>query len=311
MSAARAELLADGGARAASDGDFFRSPQYLAAESVSHTALVSGDGGEVAIPLLVREIPDSDRSDAISPYGYPGASVSGAAPPGDVDWSETGLVSLFLRDRIGGEPCLPSPTERSEVQLHDPAQPRRVRGRLAEQIRGNQRAGWAVERVAGPAASPTQRSAFATAYGETMARVGAAERYLYPGSYFERILGFPQSHLLLARSPGGELEAGAIAAVSDGLLHYYLGGTAEAAIEASPFKNVVSTMLDFADELGVALNLGGGVEPGDGLERFKRGFANATAPFRTHEVIADASAYEQLAAGRDARGYFPAYRAPS
>jgi hypothetical protein len=94
------------------------------------------------------------------------------------------------------------------------------------------------------------------------------------------------------------------------VLHYYLGGTAEAAIEASPFKNVVAAMLDLADELGLPLNLGGGVEPGDGLERFKRGFANATAPFRTHEVVADASAYEELAGGRDASGYFPAYRAP-
>jgi hypothetical protein len=310
MSAARAELLADGGARASSDRDFFRSPEFLDAEGVSHTVVLAGAAGEVAIPLVVREIPRSDRCDAISPYGYPGARVS-KAPPEDVDWSGTGLVSLFLRDRIGGEPCLGSPTERSDVQLHDPAQPRQVRGRLAEQVRGNARAGWAVERVAGPSASAAERSAFAAAYGETMARVGAAERYLYPGAYFERILGFEHSHLLLARSPAGGLEAGAIAAVSDGLLHYYLGGTAEVAIEASPFKNVVWAMLDLADELGLPLNLGGGVEPGDGLERFKRGFANATAPFRTHEVVADASAYGELAAGRDARGYFPAYRAPN
>jgi hypothetical protein len=142
-----------------------------------------------------------------------------------------------------------------------------------------------------------------------MTRVAAAERYRYPAGYFERVLGFERSYLLLARSPQGALEAGAIAAVSDDVLHYYLGGTGDAAIEASPFKNVVAAMLDLADELGMPLNLGGGVEPGDGLERFKRGFSNATAPFRTHEVIADADAYEELAAGRDTGDFFPAYRA--
>ena len=68
-------------------------------------------------------------------------------------------------------------------------------------------------------------------------------------------------------------------------------------------------MLDLADELGLPLNLGGGFEPGDGLERFKRGFANSAAPFRTHEVVADPDAYEELTAGRDAAGFFPAYRA--
>jgi len=61
----------------------------------------------------------------------------------------------------------------------------------------------------------------------------------------------------------------------------------------------------------VPLNLGGGVGRGDGLERFKRGFANAELPFTTHEVVCDRAAYERLSAGRDAGEFFPAYRAPA
>ncbi len=70
-------------------------------------------------------------------------------------------------------------------------------------------------------------------------------------------------------------------------------------------------MLDLADEHSLTLNLGGGVEPGDGLETFKRGFANSEAAFRTHEVVCDAAEYERLSgsAGGDAGGFFPAYRA--
>ena len=103
--------------------------------------------------------------------------------------------------------------------------------------------------------------------------------------------------------------AAAIAATSDGILHYYLGGTADEAREASPFKNVVVAMLDLADELELPLNLGGGVAPGDGLENFKRGFANSDLPFHTHEVVCDAGAYDELSGGRDGGAYFPAYRA--
>ena len=122
------------------------------------------------------------------------------------------------------------------------------------------------------------------------------------------MLSFERSWLLVARRDG-EVGAAAIAATSDALLHYYLGGTADAARDASPFKNVVAAMLDLADELVLPLNLGGGVTPGDGLEAFKRGFANADLPFHTQEVVCDPDAYAELSAGRDAGGYFPAYRA--
>jgi hypothetical protein len=59
--------------------------------------------------------------------------------------------------------------------------------------------------------------------------------------------------------------------------------------------------------LELPLNLGGGVVAGDGLETFKRGFANCEHPFRTHEVICDRDAYARLGGG--AGDFFPAYRA--
>jgi hypothetical protein len=305
----RATLLADGGAAAASD-DFFRSPRFLGAERVTHTLAV----GDLRLPVIVRGIPDSDHVDAISPYGYPGASGAHASPapaPGKVDWSPTGLVSLFVRDRIGAPPCFAGGTERSTVQVHDPSRERGIRPRLAEQVRHNERAGWTVGRTPGAEASDHQRAAFLALYTETMTRAEAAPRYLYDAAYFEQVLGFPHSWLMLAHSADGNIQAGAIVAVSDGLLHYYLGGTADSALEDSPFKNVVAAMMDLADELEMPLNLGGGVAAGDGLERFKRGFANAELPFVTHEIVCDPAAYERLGAGRDAGDFFPAYRAPA
>ena len=71
-----------------------------------------------------------------------------------VDWSGTGLASLFVRDRVGDTPAFAGGTERSVLQVHDPALEASIRPRLAEQIRGNERAGWEVSMAPGPAAGP-------------------------------------------------------------------------------------------------------------------------------------------------------------
>ncbi len=304
-----AELLSDGGAAALSD-DLFRSAAYLEAEGTTHTLRISFDAGESLVPLIVRSIEGSDTADAISPYGYPGGLVSGKAPEaGEVDWSQTGLVSIFGRERLGAPPWLAKPSRRGRVHLHDPARPRQLRGRLAEQVRASERDGWKVETLAGPQSPPADRAAFAAAYEQTMHRAGAAERYFFASSYFDAVLSFERSWLLIGRREG-DVGAAAIAAVSDGLLHYFLGGTADAARSASPFKNVVVGMLDLADELGLALNLGGGIRPGDGLDEFKRGFANAELDFFTQEVVCDPVTYAELSGDREAGDFFPAYRAP-
>jgi hypothetical protein len=309
-----AQLLPDGG-EAASDDEFFRSLEFLAAEGVTHTLAVGDpESPDLALPLIVSEIPSAvDLSDAISPYGYPGARVSGAASA-EIDWSQTGLVSAFIRDRIGGEPCLPNPTERGLVQIADPAKPSAIRPRLEEQIRATERAGYRIERIEAP--GEEHRGAFERIYTETMRRAEAAERYFFGPSYFELVLRSKQATLLLAISPTGEPAAGAIAARSDDVLHYFLGGTADSHLEASPMKNLFAEMIAMAEESKIPLNLGGGITAGDGLERFKKGFANAELPFRTHEVVADPAAYERLSgpsspASAGASSFFPAYRRTS
>ncbi|MGH2922966.1 MAG: GNAT family N-acetyltransferase [Solirubrobacterales bacterium] len=305
-----ATLIADGGAAAADPGHFFRSPGFLAAEGVTHTLRVEA-GPPLLAPVIAREI-EAGGTDAISPYGYPG-STAGPQPPLDpaaVDWSRTGLVSAFVRDRIGGEPCFAGGTARSSVSLADPRAESGVRKRMREQIRANERRGWSVGVEPGPGAEAGDRAAFASAYEQTMRRTDAAERYLFGGDYFERVLSEPSAWLLLAGRSGEPASAGAIAVTSDGHLHYFLGGTAEEALADSPMKNLFAAMIALAGELGLVLNLGGGVAPGDSLDSFKRRFANDEAEFRTHEIVCDRDAYERLSADRrPPAGFFPAYRA--
>ena len=310
-----AQLVADEG-RAAETEDFFRSHAFYVAEGVSHSLIAGGDGyNELALPLLVHDIADTRRRDAITPYGYPGAAAvadrSSPPDPHALDWSATGLVSIFVRDRIGHEPSFAGGTRRSAVQVHDPSLKRQIRSRFAEQIRQNERLGYHVEVLSGPETTVEHRLSFHAVYTETMRGVEAAERYFFEPDYFRDILRFEHSWLFLARSPERATAAGAIVALSDGMLHYYLGGTAEAHRPRSPFKNVVESTIGLADELGVRLNLGGGVKPGDGLEDFKRGFSNAELPFITHEIVCDPEAYAALSGDRAGSRFFPAYRAPS
>jgi hypothetical protein len=303
----KATLIEDGGAAASHPEQFFRSPSFLEAEAVTHTVAIEGEP-ELRLPMIVREIDGTDLADAISPYGYPGGDRSPDDPPrpDQVDWSETGLVSIFVRDRIGERPCLAGGTVRAAVHVADGDGG--VRKRLREQIRRNERRGWETRPVPGREVEMGQLRGFERAYSETMSRTDAAERYLYPMSYFGRLLLAERSWLVLAEREEEPL-AGAIAVASDGYLHYYLGGTADEALRDSPMKNLFWAMIRLGAELGLPVNLGGGLTPGDSLDGFKRGFANTEAPWHTHEVICDREAYDELSAAPSSPEFFPAYRA--
>jgi hypothetical protein len=325
VSAAAAELLEDRGEAAVGE-DFFRSRPFLDAEGVTHTLRIdAGDGRLLLVPLIVREIDGGPERDAISPYGYPGTATSFRASdldhpsggsrsdapldPAAIDFSATGLVTIFVRHALG-DPPLAGTRERNTVQIADPGLTRKSRGSDRNQINRNLRKGYEVLIVPGPEAAAEQRAGFLAAYEQTMRRAAAAERYFFGAGYFERILQSPLTWLALATAPDGGVSAASIAAESDGYLHYYLSGSADSNLRDSPMKNVVAALVELSAKRQTPLNLGGGISPGDRLEEFKRGFANRELPWCTSEIVCDAEAYVRLSAGRDAPAdFFPAYRA--
>lgn len=300
-----AELISDKGA-AASDDEFFRSAAFLQAEEVTHTLRI----GDLCAPVIVRSVGDLGQIDAISPYGYPGMGGPADTPtdPEKVDWSSTGLVSLFIRHTLG-EPPLAGTTERNVVQIADPALPPKSRSSDRNQINRNRRAGYGVELVPGPETSPALRAGFLSAYEQTMRRTGAAERYFFGAAYFDRLFESDRSWLAVATAPAGGIAAASLTVRSDGFLHYYLSGSADAHLRDSPMKNVLAALVELSAELGLPLNLGGGISAGDRLEEFKRGFANREQPWHTSEIVCNREAYDRLAAGHNAGSFFPAYRA--
>jgi Acetyltransferase (GNAT) domain len=328
----RAELIEDRG-EAAADTEFFRSWPFLGAEEVTHSLRIEADDIELIAPLIVREIPGTEDRDAISPYGYPGWGQSGegrghprrslpaVAPsgvpptlhmldPSGIDWSDTGLVSVFVRHTLGPSP-LAGASEQNVVQIADPELPPKSRPSDRRQVRRNLEEGYRLELVPGSETNAEQRAGFLAVYEQTMRRTAAAERYFFGAGYFDRILEAERTWLAIATAPGGGLAAASIAVVSDGFLHYYLSGSADSHLRDSPMKSVVARLVEHSAELGLPLNLGGGIAPGDALEEFKRGFANRQQPWLTSELVCDERRYRELSAGREAGGFFPAYRAPA
>jgi hypothetical protein len=305
--AAKAELIEDGGV-SATDDQFFRSRPFLDAEGVTHTLRIESDEGELVAPLIVREIEGTGERDAVSPYGYPGLVGSiGSLDPAAIDFSATGLVSAFVRHALGPSP-LAGASERNVVQIADPELPPKSRPSDRRQVRRNLEAGYVLDLVPGAETTPEQRAGFLDVYEQTMRRTDAAPHYFFGAAYFDRILEADRTWLVLAAAPDGTLAAASIAAVSDGYLHYYLSGSANARLREAPMKNVVARLVEHSADLGLPLNLGGGISPGDALEEFKRGFANRQQPWLTSELVCDADAYSRLSRGREVNGFFPAYR---
>nr|WP_255426748.1 GNAT family N-acetyltransferase [Pseudonocardia sp. C8] len=184
--------------------------------------------------------------------------------------------------------------------------------RTATKARSNERAGYACAVVPGPQAGPDLLAGFHTAYTETMVGVGAAARYLYSPAYLAACLTEDSSWLVVVHGPDGDVAAAALVVRSDGVLHYHLGGTADAHRAASPAKNMMIAMTELAETVGVPLNLGGGMTEGDSLHRFKSLFANTTGVFATHDLVGDPQAYRRLARrSGEAGDFFPAYRSPA
>jgi hypothetical protein len=306
---ATAELIADRGDAAAGE-EFFRSRPFLDAEGVTHTLRIDAAPGELTAPLIVREIPGTDRVDAISPYGYPGlASAGPPLDPASIDFAPTELVALFLRHTLGETP-LTGASRRNVVQIADPAEPAKSRSSDRNQINRNRREGYGVRIVHGPETSAEDRAGFLAAYEQTMRRANAEQRYFFGAAYFDRILEAERAWLAIVDAPGEIIAAGSVTVESDGFLHYYLSGTADSHLADSPMKNLVAALVERAAERELPLNLGGGITRGDRLEEFKRGFANREQAWHTSEIVCDAGAYADLSGGRGEGRFFPAYRAP-
>jgi hypothetical protein len=169
---------------------------------------------------------------------------------------------------------------------------------------------------------PPAADTFKELYLAKMQALAADERWLLPHSYcedFSQCLG-PRRISLFNATREGETLASALTLRSGEIAHHHLIGARGDALRLCAHHLLLHDLALWARAQGCKqLLLGGGVEPDDGVFRFKARFSSRRSWFFTANIIYDESLYWRLCDARDSwdppdagaqrsHEFFPAYR---
>jgi hypothetical protein len=293
------------------DRDPYFHPRYLEAAAVLEDAEPAAYAhGGVLHAFLVRPLPGGS-CDITTPYGYGGPQGPGTAwrKPFRAACAERSVVSEFVRFH---------PLRGNQVHAGDDVALRHIQDTVTVDVARDDDAllmqmasagRTAVRKAlrAGVEPRPARDlGRFQDMYIDTMRRIGAAESYLFPGEFFERLERMGDGILML--------DAGCAAGLfllGGGAMHYFLSASTDEGRKVSATNGVLYAAMRHARESGVStLHLGGGLVDGDSLQRFKQSMGAGRAPFFVGSAVHDPDAYAELcaAAGEPDGDRFPAYR---
>jgi serine/alanine adding enzyme len=284
--------------------------------------------GDVALPLLLRPLPDGRGWDAASAYGYGGPVARDArsipAFGAALDaWARAhGVVTTFLRMHpvLGNAALAPPSAEVLDVGAtvawdvapgRDLAESMHPHHRRA--ARRADRAGLEVTVVP----HPHSLEEFRRIYEETMRRQQAERFFFFPAEYWEALLADDAvlEPLLVEGRLDGELVAALLCFSHGAWLHYHLGGSTEAGRSIGASNRCFLAAAQWAQSRGMTgFHLGGGVGGRDDstLFVFKQRYDpdSVPRPFRIAKMVHDVDRYQELAGTTSTNGFFPPWRRP-
>jgi Acetyltransferase (GNAT) domain len=318
--------------------DFYHLPGYVAlcaAQELGEPRALHVVDAErsMLLPLVIRDIPGSDGSDALSPYGYAGPLVSGTDDPrflraalvaGVSELRAEGVVAAFVRlhpllnaapPKGIGTLVRHGETVSIDLTLHTEQLWAQTRADHRHDITGAVRLGY----IARMDEEWRHLESFKHLYRATMVRRSAAPFYFFKDAYFDGLrdaLG-GSLHLCVVEKDGVIAAAG-LFAETNGIVQYHLSGMNDAFRRVRPTKLMIHFVRGWAKERGDRhLHLGGGVGGADdSLLLFKAGFSPLRRPFHTWRAVIDEAEYRRLVRAHDPSadpemlgGFFPPYRA--
>lgn len=301
-----------------------------------------GDGRAIVFPLILRPLareawakPGESRWDASTPYGYGGAFAIGPGPwDAAAFWGEYAawcraerLVSTFVRLSLFPEQLAPWPWT-VEDRLPNIVVPlgggvEAVRANYDRNIRKGIQKAEAAGLVAEVDSDGKRLDAFFDVYTHTMQRRAAERWYYFSRDFFRQLFeGLRGQSVLFHVLVRGEVVSSDLVLCSAERVYYFLGGTLASYYPLGPNCLLKHSVAAWAVAQGKKqCVLGGGYELGDGVFRYKRGFArNGHVPFRIGWARHDEEGYADLVGDRAAferqQGrawtprphFFPAYR---
>lgn len=301
-------------------------------------AVMDLDHSTVLYPFVMRSIDGGPKNDISSPYGYGGPLRWGPDSDAELAWrfweefdrwaGDHGVVAEFIRFSLFDD-VLPYPGTRRPRNLNSvselPADEEELWAGLHKKVRQAFRRALRGEMRVEIDTDCSRLDDFARIYRGTMERRASDDWYRFDRAFFARLtsaLG-DRAALVFAIHDGRAVAANLMLLGAD-TAYAFLGGTEEAALRLRPTEFMEYHSMNWAREIGCRRYvLGGGVTPGDGLERYKRRFApDGGVMFHTGERVLDPVAFEALVGERrrefDAAGvqwdddaeFFPLYRRP-
>jgi hypothetical protein len=283
-------------------------------------------GGDVALPLLLRPLPDGHGWDATSAYGYGGpVAASERAATGLLEaldaWAAANdVVATFLRlhPLLGNARLIPRSAELIELgstvawdvspgrDLVTVMHPHHQRA-----VRKADRTGVTVDVLN----HPRDLGPFCDLYETTMRRQQADDFYFLTAGYWKSVLDEAEELglVLVEARLDGELIAALLCFATGPWLHYHLGATSDRGRSIGASARCFLAAAEWAQSRDLArFHLGGGLggNPDSPLLRFKHRFdpAGALLPFHVVKLVHHADRYEALAGTSSTAGFFPPWR---
>lgn len=277
------------------------------------------EGGRVVCPLSERT--HTGFVDIVTPYGFSGFTGEGTVPRFVADWREFVGARGYVCGYIGLNPLLERPELVDAGALHRSNSVYVLDLRLpAEELyarldtnRQRQLRAWPGIREGLVHDRPRLAAFFLEHYEGFLERVQASRIYRFSRETLAALAALPNV-LLVGAGTADTLEAVTLVGHTEHVADYLFN------VAVPEGRRHTVPLLWYAVETlraaGVpALNLGGGIRPGDSVAQFKQRFGGLELPLGALKQVYRPDIYEALCreAGVDpalTAGYFPAYRRP-
>ncbi|WP_406683897.1 NeuD/PglB/VioB family sugar acetyltransferase [Seonamhaeicola sp. MEBiC1930] len=317
--------------------DFYHTYEYhqLSKNPIENPILIlyrTGNNKLIALPLLIRDIPNSDFKDATSTYGYAGPISNNIDPKFDNSDFIINLLSYLNNNNIISVfsrlnpfmPCQPHvlrglgeiSSQGKVVNINlkiDINKQRSLYGKRLKTHVNKARRMCSIRK----AVNEEDLQTFINIYYENMDRVKAKKSYYFDKSYFENMMNsssFDTDILLAIDSETNTIIGGSMFVTTNNIVQYHLSGTKNDFLHLTPTKLLIDEMRLLANKKGSQFyNLGGGLggRDNDSLFNFKASFSNDFKSFYLWKLIVNDSAYKELVYKKginENTNFFPLYR---
>lgn len=287
----------------------------------------------VCIPLIIRDVPNTNYKDATSVYGYSGPLLKGDLDRFDQTLFATTFMEFLTENNIITvfsrlNPYIPNQNKllvglgdvialgevvNIDLKLDLVYQRQNYHRRLKNHVNKSRR-----HCGVRKATSLEDIELFIEIYVENMTRVKAKKSYFFDNSYYYNLFeskGFETEILLAYEKETDKVIAGAMFFKTNNIIQYHLSGTKDDYLHLMPTKLLIDEMRIKATEEGYTIfNLGGGLEANgeDSLFKFKSSFSKDYHLFHIWKLIINENVYNELILKNKITdldsNFFPLYR---